>query len=108
MFVPATASAGPVLLTCTSACGVSGTVTLLALLVGSISVTPTGAATDASFVSEPIAADGTRAVTVKIALFPGVRLTVAAIFPVPDAVPHTPAPPTHDQTGEVSGAGSCP
>jgi hypothetical protein len=65
------------------------------LLPGVGSVTEAGTATDAVLASVPVAVAEIVAVSVKVAVPPGARLTVALMLPLPDAGQDEPAEAVH-------------
>ncbi len=78
-----------------------------ALLPGTGSVTPVGAAIVAVFVSGPVVPPGTVPVTVKEAVAPTGRVTRASMSPLPLAVPQAPpAAPVQLHVKPLSAAGS--
>ena len=96
-----------VLVTTMSAVGVNVSVSVAELLAGTGSVMPDPTDTEAELVSDPVAAAATVPVTVKVVVPPTGRLTVALMFPLPDAAGHV-APPVvaHVHVAPVSAAGN--
>jgi hypothetical protein len=108
---PGVSVAAPsVLVTARSACGVSVSVSVNELFVGTGSVTPP--VTVAVFESEPIAAGEMEQLAVYVTLPPVGRLMKSKMFPVPDAVHVPPPAPTHVHehvsASEAPGDGSGP
>src|SRR6476620_7251156 len=85
MLVPATTVAGPLLVTWTSAEGVSVTELVAVLLVVSPSTAPAGGVTVAVLTSCPVAFEAIVPVTVNVARSPASSETVVARLPVPEA-----------------------
>src|SRR6186713_3403014 len=107
MLVPATALAGPALVICRAAEGVSKIELVAVLLAGTGSVAPTGAATVAVLSSEPSALDAIKPVTVNVARSPASSVTVVARLPVPDAAAQLdPASATQVHAGATSASGN--
>src|SRR5215813_7807836 len=105
--VPAVACTGPLRLTCTSADGVAVTVLVPALFTGFGSVAGAATAAVAVFVSVPVAPDGIVPVARNLTARPTPRLTKVAMFPEPDAAPHTaPGSAAHVHVTPVSGTAS--
>src|SRR5205085_2041269 len=91
-----------------SAWGVSVSVSVTMLSVGSGSVTPAGGATVAVLTRLPVAEGLTRTVKVKVTVAPTGKLTVAARAPAPPLGPVTLPPPVWPakaQVAEVAPAG---
>ncbi len=105
MVVPGVAAAGPVCVTCTSACGVSAAVAVLLLLPAG-SFTPTGAVTVAVLVSEPVAVAAMVPVAVNVAVPPLSRSTVVLMSPAPSAAQLEPALALQVQVTALSVAGN--
>src|SRR4249919_1531887 len=105
--VPATALAGPLLVTWTSAEGASVTVLVAVLLVVSPSRAPAGAATVDVLTSRPVAFPAIRPVTVNVARSPASSVTVVARLPVPEAAAQLdPGSAAQVQAGATSATGN--
>jgi hypothetical protein len=107
--VPCAAVAGPVLVIARSAAGVIVVMTADVLFAVAGSVVPDGGATDAVFVTEPVAAAVPVTVIVSALPAPAFNCTAdsAITFPVPDAVPQAAVPDeTQDHDTPVRLAGT--
>src|SRR5262245_13949360 len=104
---PGAVVAGPLLLTCRSADGVSGTELTAVLFVVSGSVAAAGTAIVAALTSRPVAPDAIVPVNVNAAVPPAARSTVVAIAPAPEDAPQAePASAAHSHDAAPSTAGS--
>src|SRR6188508_1468548 len=107
MLVPATALAGPLLVTWTSAEGVSVTELVAVLLVVSPSAAPAGGVTVAVLTSRPVAFEAIVPVTVNVARSPASSETVVARLPVPEAAAQLdPGSATQAHPGTTSASGN--
>ena len=103
---PGTAEAAlSLLVTTRSARGVRVSTSVAALFATLVSVTPSGAATVAELVNEPVAEVEIAAVTVKVTEPPTGRLTLLLIEPLPDAGHVAPPAPVHVHVIDVTPEG---